>query len=236
MSTRERQPAERSQILTTQGGEHELYVNIGCGQTPTQGWRNFDNSLSLQVARIPFLVQVLGAVGLINEEQREFAALARTANIEYADATRRIPVPSACVDVLYSSHMLEHLDPEGARRFLAEVRRVLKPKGMVRIAVPDIQILVQQYATDGDADAFVRATDLGSSQPHSLLEKIRFLVIGNRHHLWMYDGRSLCRLLCNCGFVEARIVPPGSSGLPDPGSLNLSERAQETVYVEAVNP
>ena len=213
-----------------------MRVNIGCGQTPTAGWTSYDNSLSLRISKIPFLIEALTALGLLNKDQWEFAHFARSSNIQYADATRYIPLPSASVEFVYSSHMLEHLDKADARLFLAEVRRILKPGGMVRIAVPDIELIIRKYLANQDANVFVRTTNLSSSRPRTVLEKLRVLFVGNRSHLWMYDGRSLCSLLSECGFLQVDTVPAGTSRLPQPGTLDLHERSEETVYAEGVNP
>lgn len=37
-----------------------IRVNIGCGSSPIAGWRNFDHSPSLLLARIPGAGAVLG--------------------------------------------------------------------------------------------------------------------------------------------------------------------------------
>ena len=50
----------------------------------------------------------------------------------------------------------------------------------------------------------------------------------------MYDGRSLARLLVESGFVGATVMPAGTTNIPDPGSLDLEERSEESVYVEAM--
>jgi SAM-dependent methyltransferase len=56
-------------------------------------------------------------------------------------------------NVVYNSHVLEHLERENACRFLKECFRVLKPKGVVRIAVPDLERIVRGYLTWLDAAA-----------------------------------------------------------------------------------
>jgi hypothetical protein len=61
-------------------------------------------------------------------------------------------------------------------------------------------------------------------------------VIGPRHHLWMYDGASLSGLLRLVGFAEVIVPPPRETAVADPGCLDLKERADESVYVEAANP
>jgi hypothetical protein len=52
----------------------------------------------------------------------------------------------------------------------------------------------------------------------------------------MYDGHSLCRLLNKHGFVNAAVISPGETRIPNPGALDLYERASESVYVEAEAP
>jgi len=51
----------------------------------------------------------------------------------------------------------------------------------------------------------------------------------------MYDGKSMVRLLTKAGFRDPQILPPGSTLIKDPGSLNLWERKEESVYIEALN-
>ncbi|MFC1490476.1 methyltransferase domain-containing protein [Candidatus Latescibacterota bacterium] len=105
------------------------YINIGCGQTPTDGWNNYDNSLSLLAARMPVLVSVFRHLGLLSNQQLDFILFARNNSILYANAFKHIPEAGNSVDVVYSSHMLEHLNSEQAKQFLKEARRILKPGG-----------------------------------------------------------------------------------------------------------
>lgn len=208
-------------------------VNIGCGPTPTPGWVNFDNSLSVRLARYPLVVAGLSRLGLLAEGQQKLIFAARHGDIRWADATRRIPLPDASAEILYSSHMLEHLDRESAKVFLSEVQRVLVPNGIVRIVVPDLKKLVAEYRVDGDANAFIDRSLLTRPRPAKLLDKLKYLVVGDRHHQWMYDGESLTRLVVAAGFKEPRVLPAGSTQIIDPGSLDLWERAEVSVYVEA---
>ena len=66
-------------------------------------------------------------------------------NIVYFDVTRTLPYPENSFDATYSSHVLEHLEPEMGHRFLAEQFRVLKPGGVCRIAVPDLERICRDY-------------------------------------------------------------------------------------------
>ncbi len=70
-----------------------------------------------------------------------------------------IPYPDASMDVVYHSHMLEHLPKWKAPAFLAECARVLRPGGIVRVAIPDLETICRLYlqsmtaALDGDPEA-----------------------------------------------------------------------------------
>lgn len=213
-----------------------LRINVGCGQTPTKGWRNFDNSFSLRLARIPFVPEILHRLRFLESRQYQFIRFARQNDIECGDATNGLPVPQESCDVLYSSHMLEHLDRNEADRFLREAFRVLSPGGIIRIAVPDIKKLTAQYNESGDADAFIEATHMCVPRPTSLAQRMRLLLVGARNHRWMYDGNSLSRLLQEHGFAEAEIMSAGQTSILNPESLNLHERSSESVYVEARKP
>jgi predicted SAM-dependent methyltransferase len=208
-------------------------VNVGCGTTPTPGWINYDNSLSVRLAKHPLLAAALDRLGLIDESQQSLIIAAKNGDIRWADATALIPLPDSSVEVLYTSHMVEHLDRERVKTFFSEVRRILAPNGIIRIAVPDLKKLVTEYEVRGDADAFIERSLLTRPKPTKIVDKLKYLVVGDRHHQWMYDGQSMIRLLAATGFKDPRTLPPGSTLIADPDPLDLWERAEESVYVEA---
>lgn len=210
--------------------------NIGCGQTPTQGWLNYDNSLSLRLSKFPLIVQILDKLGFLHERQKDFIQFARNHDIIYADAARKIPLPDKSLEVLYTSHMIEHLDCEEIKVFLKEVRRVLISNGIIRIGFPDLKMIIASYNDKGDADIFMEKTGLARSNPRRLRDHLKFLLIGDRHHKYMYDASSMVRLLSSVGFKEACEVEAGKTMIPYPGELNLRERGDKSAYVEAYNP
>jgi predicted SAM-dependent methyltransferase len=55
------------------------------------------------------------------------------------------PFGNESYDAVYGSHVLEHLQPEEAGFVLGECHRVLKPDGIVRIVVPDLEEIARQY-------------------------------------------------------------------------------------------
>jgi len=208
-------------------------VNVGCGASPIAGWRNFDNSTSLLLARIPFSDTLLRATRLISETQASYIAFARNNEVEFANATIRLPLPDASAEVVYTSHMLEHLDRHDVQRFLAEMRRILQPGGVLRISVPDLRQIAEAYLENGDADRFVEGTMMAGERPRGVAGKLKALLIGPRHHLWMFDGPSLAALLRRNGFVDVSEISAGETRITNPGPLDLHERETGSVCVEA---
>lgn len=56
-----------------------------------------------------------------------------------------IPIGNDEVDVVYHSHVLEHFSKEDGFRFIEECYRVLNTNGIIRIAVPDLETIVNEY-------------------------------------------------------------------------------------------
>lgn len=213
-----------------------MRINIGCGMSPTENWINFDNSFSIKLSKYPTLIDLLYKLGLLNSTQLAYTKFCQSHNIKHANATKHIPLNDNSVDVIYSSHMLEHLDQKEAILFLNEAKRVLKPGGVIRLAIPDLSIAINQYNNNNDADAFVEKIHMGLIKPKTLLEKFKLLFIGTRHHHWMYDGKSLCNLLSKNNFFNCIILPAGQTTINNPDKLNLNEYEGWSVYVEAKKP
>jgi predicted SAM-dependent methyltransferase len=186
--------------------ENSIRINIGCGLTPTNGWRNFDNSWSFFLARIPLLPKLLYKFKLLEASQyKAILQCTQFRQVEYGDATKGLPLSTGSVEALYSSHMLEHLDQIEAAAFLKEAKRVLRSGGIIRLAVPDIRQQVQQYIESGDADTFIASTGLCEPHPRAFMQRLKMLFVGPRRHQWMYDGNSLCKLLLSQSvYVEAK--------------------------------
>ena len=85
--------------------------------------------------------------------------LARAPHVQRHDLRRPLPFADGTFDAVYSSHVLEHLERDHAPRVLAEMRRVLKPGGIVRVVVPDLERICRDYIERLDAAASPDAGD-----------------------------------------------------------------------------
>lgn len=206
-------------------------VNMGCGASPTAGAENYDNSFTVRLGRRPLLKKLLRALSLISAEQAAYADFCRENGVMRGSCTR-MPIADGSVDVLYASHMLEHLSMARRAAFFGEAKRVLKPGGVLRLSVPDMARLVKKYEADGDCDALVEATLLYPAADDTLRDRLKQLLFGHRGHHWMYDAASLRKLLTESGFQDVSFPTAGNTTIPFETGIDLSERADESVYAE----
>ena len=73
------------------------------------------------------------------------------------DLRRDLPFSNNSLDVSYSSHALEHFTLEAGKRFLMEQWRVLKPSGICRVVVPDLEEICRNYLQCLESSAETRS-------------------------------------------------------------------------------
>jgi predicted SAM-dependent methyltransferase len=66
-------------------------------------------------------------------------------NILAHNLLKGIPFADNAFDVVYHAHVLEHFTKVDGKCFLLECLRVLKPNGIIRIAVPDLENITREY-------------------------------------------------------------------------------------------
>ncbi len=146
------------------------------------------------------------------------------------DLRRELPFRSNSVESCYSEHFMEHLDPEEVELHFAEVKRILKPCGVYRIAVPAAIRFAQRYL-EGDANFFALAHPW-EPRPFDVVRKI---FSWNGEHRTIYDFPQIKYLAEQAGFAIVRECQANQS--PDP-KLRIDrdepQRVAETLYAEAV--
>lgn len=110
---------------------HLIMLNLGCGNRTHEAWVNIDYSLKAILKSLFFI--------------RPFLSTPNPANYINHDLRHGIPFSDSTVDVVYACHVLEHLEHKDALPFMKEIHRVLKPYGLVRIVVPDLEKTVLTY-------------------------------------------------------------------------------------------
>jgi SAM-dependent methyltransferase len=179
-----------------------LNVQYGCGLSCPDGWLNFDTSPTLRLQRLP----VIGAF-------MPGASFPR--GVRLGDVVKGLPVASASADRAYCSHVLEHLPLRDMRTALRETLRLLKPGGVFRLVLPDLERLCREYvARAGDpaaAMAFMEASYLGMESRRPGLRGRLVTFLGNSRHQWMWDEPSMSGELASAGFTQIRRASLGDS-------------------------
>jgi predicted SAM-dependent methyltransferase len=216
-----RRPAIASYIR----GHSMRKLQIGTGQFPTPGWLNTDVDPTLWRASAPEGPPVI-----------------------FLDATRTFPFGDATFHYVYLEHLIEHLSYDTAGRMLAECHRVLRPGGRIRIATPDLTLLLDLYQHRNDPSPeeatfvqWVADTLLGDRRRAAVP-----FVLNNHFRAWghqfLFDEETLCGLLAAAGFTAQRRYRVGESDDPELRGLETHARAVgddamntfETMVVEAV--
>lgn len=144
------------------------------------------------------------------------------------DLRWRLPFPACYLDRIYSEHVLEHLDYETAICFLREARRVLAHGGVIRIAMPDLDDLVEGYQNDWRRFDWVNWPEHSFIKTRAQMINIAFRWWGHQH---LYNREELGRALRDAGFSDIRFVEPCESTHPD--LRNLETRADSRLVAEA---
>lgn len=94
------------------------------------------------------------------------------------DITKPLPIADGTVDKILIEHCLEHVSGPTGFRFLQEAYRILKPGGVLRICVPELERLDKAAAID---------------------------IIVNHGHEVVFDFKVLSQMLYCAGFAKDAI-------------------------------
>jgi predicted SAM-dependent methyltransferase len=179
-----------------------LYLNIGCGENIINNYDNLD-----------------------------FYSISNFFKKKIIMSDIRYPLPFYENSYLgvFCSHTIEHLDYAHAKQLLNEIKRILKPNGIVRIAVPDLEKYVEFYLNKkpfGEKQKFNEFYNF-----YNGCEAIWFLTNYN-YHLSLWDKEMLINELKDSGFLNIRVCK-FQSGLDVNLLKDIKVRDHESLYIEA---
>ncbi|WP_052269771.1 MULTISPECIES: class I SAM-dependent methyltransferase [Streptomyces] len=158
------------------------------------------------------------------------------------DISDPLPFDACSVDWVYAEHLVEHVPLGTVTSWLREVRRILRPGGILRLTTPDLERYVRGYLDDRGAfftrhRRRLRTLRVGPPMPERrafMLNQI-FYHFGHR---WIYDEDELRHALDSAGFegwdIRRRSYREGLR--EDVAALDTSFRRDETLYLEAAAP
>jgi len=212
------------------GSMHMLKLDLGCGPFAKEGWESFDNSPSAFLARHPILKWLLWKLGLMTDDHYR---LQWSRNIRWKDVTRGLPYRDNTVDLIHVSHLLEHLSQQQGEKLLLECRRVLKPGGVIRIAVPDLFRAAKEYVQN--VAPMMEGLAPPDRAPHDRFLEMMFSGCLRRMrsgHRYAYDYPTLAVLLCRLGFRDVERCSYRKSRHSDLSEMD--SRPEDSIYLEAV--
>jgi SAM-dependent methyltransferase len=148
-----------------------------------------------------------------------------------ADLREGLPLAAESVDLVVSVHALPELGFREQVPALAELGRVLRPDGAIRLVLPDLDRAIDAYR-DGDDDYFLVPPEEAGSPGG------RFLA----HILWFGWSRTLftadfaAELLERAGFERVEVVSHGRTTTPFGSLTALDNRPGESLQVEGRKP
>jgi SAM-dependent methyltransferase len=203
-----------------------VILNLGCGAKTSALCINVDWSLYIVLARIPWALPWLAP--LIGPERVERIRAMR-GKTKFHNLRNGIPFPDNSADAVYHSHLMEHVDREFIGDFQKEIYRVLRPGGIQRICVPDLEYLVRAYCDSLAADDLspassrrhdaavadmleqcVRRTPGGTRKQSGYSVRLERFLLGDARargetHQWMWDRVNIRAALIDAGFADVSI-------------------------------
>jgi hypothetical protein len=134
-----------------------------------------------------------------------------------------IKLPDESCDVVFCSHVFEHIPHTRLPLVLAEINRVLRPNGVLRILTPDLEKVAKAYV-EKDEEFFRQAkeedeslrTDLGfggmmmnfivsPGQDTALFDRNLKQFIAGYAHLYSYDYSMLSMMFEKLGYAPQKV-------------------------------
>ncbi len=197
-----------------------------------QDWNNIDFSPLTRLVKPKFFAIILRKVGILSEKRFHRLLQILPDTIKW-DLRKGIPFKENTFDVVYHSHFLEHLDQKATGKFLKECYRVLKPSGLIRVVIPDLEIVCGKYlhtfqelpeketSVPEDMEKHQQSIlDLlgqmvvtepgGTAEQPPFVRMIERFIRGDTArmgdiHRWMYDKYTLKELLLKTGFRDIQV-------------------------------
>lgn len=156
------------------------------------------------------------------------------------DLRNGVPAADNSLEVVYHSHMLEHLTNADGLTFLTECYRVLQPGGMMRVIVPDLGAWCKAYVHGEDFffDSYRRNVLQSDYDRYPTNSAVFMGMLHNHDHKMGYDFDLLSHRLKTIGFERITRTLFQESVLPEIVEIETHEpvRTMESLCLECYKP
>lgn len=205
MSDQQTTRHQHSSLTTTltKQNQDNVCLNIGCGDVCPEGWENIDASWSLRISKVPVIGRSI--LSLMSGHQW-------SNSVKYGDIIKGLSKKHDKYQLVFACHILEHLSIQDFHHAMRNVYSCLKPGGILRIIVPDLEQYVSTYMThradttlsDKAAHEFMIKSWLGHRGSRSSFFLRLTEGFSNSRHQWMWDEPSLKTAFVQHGFKNIR--------------------------------
>ena len=140
-----------------------------------------------------------------------------------------LPLDTDYLDYAVSIHSLPEIPYPELVRVLQELRRVLKPGGVLRVSLPDLDKGIAAYQSN-NWDYFLIPDEEVKSIGSKLI--VQLLWYGYSRTLFTYDF--IEEVLYKAGFSSVSRCSYTVTNSAHPGIVDLDNREEESLFVEAV--
>jgi predicted SAM-dependent methyltransferase len=135
-------------------------------------------------------------------------------SIVYLDATKQFPIADNSFDVVFSEHMIEHISLPDGMAMIKECYRTLKPGGVIRLATPDLNFLIELYRQEKSEVQTKYIESYRKFYPGFNMINDAMVInnfVRNWGHQFIYDKKTLKAVLEAGGFKDVRFCEVGES-------------------------
>jgi len=175
-----------------------------------------------QIRRLNWGCGAEGEPGWINSDQKEGPGVDISCDIREG-----LPLQTDSIDYAVSIHALPEIPYPELVPALTELHRVLKPGGVLRLALPDLDRAIDAYRR-GDDSYFLVPDDEVRSLGGKLIVQVTWY--GYSRSLFTRDFTA--ELLGKAGFRQVDQVDYRTTNSPFPGITELDNREEESLFIE----
>lgn len=240
-----------------------IILNLGCGTKTSERCINVDFSMYMILRQnswaLPLVRPIIGA-------DRIERIKAMRGTMVRQNLKNGIPFEEGFADAVYHSHVMEHIPRDAVPGFQKEVFRVLKPGGIQRVCLPDLEQLVQGYTRSLTTDDMtseasrrhdaavaamfeqcVRDTPGGAGGRTRIRASGERLLLGDARargetHRWMWDRVNIRAVLSDAGFTDITVQSCNTSAIEGWAETDLErngdghEYKPMSLYIECRKP
>jgi predicted SAM-dependent methyltransferase len=191
--------------------------------------------------------------GCVNTDQLHLKAWDETATepgrlacgegeLYYLEFDSREPYPfeDRSFEWAHSEHFIEHLELDEVIGWLTDLRRLLKPGGIVRLSTPDLRRYIEGYLDRGNGFFEEHRSRLSGMRPfreNGVPDRPGWMVnqiFYRWGHRWIFDFEEIRFAAEQAGFDPAGVTQRsfGEGSVAEVAAMDIASRDDESIYVE----